>query len=401
MRHRRWVLLLAAILIAVVPLGLLGLRAASRHPAFRRSVAERLMPDAKGRLSIGELEIGLASIRVSDVRIDLERGGFVEIPQATVGVSYRKLLASGFRLGGSLGTAVVTDPRVVIVRESGSGGGTPPGPPLDLAPMLESLPDHVSVSNASVTFVDRSAGWSFGAVSVDLVAERCRNGRIEADASGDCFGGRENLTGSFAWDRPSGTLSFTAHVSDGDITDGFPLVPGVSVRALSGRVAATLVGTVESGSEAVWSVAFDLGGASLEAADLGERVEGVSVRGSLDGRVLRIEDASGTWRSSYLRGGGSISLVEQSFHEVHLSASGVDLDALAAIALPDAIVAGRADVDLTLEGPFSGPTAEVSVTRGRLESAFVSFSDCAAEGRFAPGRIEVDRFDGSTAGGSL
>jgi hypothetical protein len=400
MRHRRWVLLLASILIAIVPLGLLGLRAASRHPAFRRAIAERLMPNARGRLSIGELEIGLASIRASDVRIDLANGGFVEIPQATVGVSYRKLLGSGFRLSRSLGTAVVTGPRVVIVRDT-QGGGAPSRGPFDPAPILESLPDRMSVSDASLTFVDRAAGSSFLAASIDVVTERRRDGRIEADASGDCLGGEENLTGGFVWDRPSRTLSVTAEISGGDVSKGLPLVSFVPVRALSGGVDAKVVATMKSGREAVWSVAFDLEGASIEIPELGETVESLSAGGSFDGDVLRIDDASGTWRSSAFSADGSASLAGRSFGEVRLSASSLPLAALADAALPGAGLVGEADVALSLTGPFSGPTAEVSFTDAAFEVASVAFSDCAGSGRFAPGRIDVDRFEGSVVGGRL
>jgi hypothetical protein len=397
MRHRRWVLLLAAILIAIVPLGLLGLRAASRLPAFRRSIAEKLMPNARGRLSIGELEIGLASIRVSDVRIDLASGGFVEVPQATVGVSYRKLLASGFRLSRSLGTAVVNGPRIVIVREP--GGEASPGPPFEPSSMLESLPDHVSVSDASITLVDRSAGWSFGAGSIDLVSERRRDGRIEADASGSCLGGEDNLTGGFAWDRRSRTLSVNAEIEGGDISEGLPFASWGPVRALSGRVAAQAVATTKSGAATVWSVAFDLEHADLEIPGLGETVEAVGATGTFNGDVLRVESVSGTWRSSAFRADGSVSLAGRSFDNVHVSASSVPLAALAGAVLPDADITGEADVELSLAGPFSGPTVEVSIERGRFDAASVAFSDCVGAGRLSPGRIDVDRFDGAAAGG--
>jgi hypothetical protein len=397
MRHRRWVLLLASILVAVVPLGLLGLRAASRHPAFRRGVAERLMPEARGRLSIGELEIGLASIRVNDVRIDLDSGGFIEVPQATVGVSYRKLLASGFRLNRSLGTAVVTGPRVVIVREP--GGAPRPRRPFEPSHLLESLPDHVSVSDASVTLVDRSAGSSFGAESIDLVTERRRDGRVEADATGDCLGGQENLTGGFVWDDLSRTLSATVEVSDGDVSGGLPFVPQGLLRASSGRVAVTATAVMENGADAVWSVAFDLEGSDIEVPTLGETVETVSARGSFDGDVLRIEDASGVWRSSRLHAAGSVSLAGRSFEDVRVSAARVPLAAVARVMLPDAAIAGEADIELTLDGPFSGSTAEVSVARAGFDLASVAFSGCAGAGRVARGRIEVDRLEGSAAGG--
>lgn len=397
MRHRRWVLLLASILIAIVPLGILGLRAASRHPAFRRGVAERLVPNARGRLSIGELEIGLASIRASDVRIDLESGGFVEIPQVTVGVSYRKLLASGFRLDRSLGTAVVTGPRVVVVLEP--GGEAPPGPPFDLSPVFESLPDRVSASDASIVVVDRSAGWSFAVGSIDVIAERRRDGRIDADASGDCLGGEGNFAGGFSWDRTSRTLSITAEFSGGEISQGPVPVPLGPVRTLSGRVSANGHAMMMSGADAAWSVSFGIDESDLDIPGLGETVEAVSARGSFDGSVLRIEEASGAWRSSSFRAGGSVSLSGGSFEEVRLSARGVPLAALAGAVVPDAGVAGTADVEVALAGPFSGPTAHVSISRADFEAGSVEFTGCAGKGRIAPGRIDVDGLEGATAGG--
>lgn len=356
------------------------------------------MPNARGRLSIGGLEIGLASMRLSDVRIDLANGGFVEVPQASVGVSYRKLVASGFRLDRSLGTAVVTGPRAVIVRDA-QGGERPSHEPFDPTPVFESLPDRVSISDASITFVDRTAGWSFDAASIDVVAERRHDGRLEGDASGSCMGGEHNLAGAFVWNRRSQTLSVTADVSGGDLSTGPPALSGVPVRPLSGRVAAQAVATMRSGTAVVWSLAFDLGDASLEVPGLGETVETVSARGTFDGSVLRIEDASGMWRSSAFHADGSVSLAGRSFDEVHLSAASVPLAALADAVVPDAGLAGEADVELTLAGPFSGPTVEVSIARAGFEAASVAFSDCAGAGRVAPGRIDVDRFEGSAAGG--
>jgi len=78
-------LLLAAVLIAVVPLALMGLRAASRHPAFRQRVAERLVPAAAGRVTLGSIEFGFASVRAGDVRIELADEGSSRSPRRRSG----------------------------------------------------------------------------------------------------------------------------------------------------------------------------------------------------------------------------------------------------------------------------------------------------------------------------
>jgi len=401
MRHRRWVLLLAFVLVAVVPLVFVGLRVASRHPAFRRAVAERLMPDAKGRLSIGELEVGLASVRAADVRVELEGGGFVEIPRIALGVSWPRLVASGFNPAGSLGSAVVSGPRIVIALGAADEAGT--GARFRPAAVFDAIPDRVSVSDASITFID-TAGWSLGAHSLDLVAARGRDGRVAGEVSGSCLGARGNLTGAFAWDRLSRSLSVTASVADGDLSsDGLVTLPRVRARPLSGRGEATLALTTD-GASTDWNVSFGLRDADLAFAE-GETLRAVSARGSLDGDVLSVTEATGAWRSSDLEADGAVSLARREFDGLRVTASGLPLDAAWRLARGEhggddvAVPEGTADLVAALTGAFGAPVLDLSVSRADLTLGPVSLSGCAGSGRLGDGRVEVDRLTGEAAGG--
>ena len=95
MRHRRWVVVLAILIIAVLPLSFLGLKVASRHPAVKRAVLGRIMPEIAGELTIGGLEMGLASLHFTDIMLQLESGGYVVVPYAAVNVSLPRLVSGG------------------------------------------------------------------------------------------------------------------------------------------------------------------------------------------------------------------------------------------------------------------------------------------------------------------
>jgi hypothetical protein len=402
MRHRRWVLLLAAVLVAVVPAGLLSLRAASRHPSFRSSVADRLVPPGVGRATVGEIEFGLSSLRMSDVRIEFADGGFVEVPQATLRLSPRRLVTSGFRLARSFGDVVVTRPRAVLVlgaRKAGEGAE-----PTRLARLFDGMPDRVTVSGASVTVVDRGAGWSVSVRSLDVAGARGADGRFQAEAGGACLGPRGALEGRLAWDRRSRTLSAAARVEGADLAEGCPVPGDAPVRPVRGRADASLDLAVRDGSPARWLLSFVLDECELELPGLGETLGSVAAAGTYDGARLRLRSASGAWRESVLGATGAVSLADGTFDSLRVSAASLPVAALASHAFPDSAlpaIEGVVDAEVVLSGAFSDPTALVTLSDADVSVASVAFADCEGRGTVGRDSVGVERLVGRAAGGSF
>lgn len=399
MRHRQWVLVLALVLVVLVPLARLGLRFASRHPALRHAVAARLASATGGQVSIGEIEVGLPSVRFSDVRIDLPGGGVIEVPQATVAVSLGRLLSTGFRFDRSIGSVVVTHPRVVLVVGDTTGRGRRAG---DLASVFDALPHRIGVSDASITVVDHEGAWSYGATSLDLLAERGAGGRFAGSVQGDMPGGAGSITGQLNWDAASRTLSVDGRVAGADVALGSPVPPAGPARVTSGVLDAALAVTARDTGSDSFSIAFDLDRGVLEWVEGGEVVESVTAHGTFDGARLELAAASGSWRGSELRADGALSIAACAFDSVDVRAVDAPLARIAdLVSIDSSEVSGAADLALTIDGPFSDPAADIAFDGSSLDLYGVPFTRLRGRVRVTNAGIEASGIDGEVAGGRI
>ncbi|MCK4410409.1 MAG: hypothetical protein KAW67_09995, partial [Candidatus Eisenbacteria sp.] len=200
MRHRRWVVVLAILVIAVLPLAFLGLKVVSRHPAAKRVVLGRIMPEVAGELTVGGLEMGLASLRFTDIMLRLEGGGHVRVPSATVNVSLPKLIIGGLMPQRSLSAIIISDPTVVIDYGHDRAPDAPVGPLFDVSSLESYLPDYLGISGATISFRDARTERTLTIDSIDLLLERDGEGPVGGGASGNCLGGERNFEARFTWD---------------------------------------------------------------------------------------------------------------------------------------------------------------------------------------------------------
>ena len=200
MRHRRWVLILAVILLGIIPATLVTLRVATRRPAVRSELLSRFVPSIEGTIDVGDLEVGGASVRFSDVRIQLDNGSSVVLPSGSASVSYREFALNGFDLGSSLSTLILTDPSITLrvggsPDEDGAVGAETSGTGQGIELLMQSLPDYLGVSGGTVTVLDESSGRSLVIGDLDMLLERTVEGDLDGRAGGAIMsGGASNLS---------------------------------------------------------------------------------------------------------------------------------------------------------------------------------------------------------------
>ena len=405
MRHRRWVVVLAILIIAVVPLGFLGLRVASRHPAVKRAVLSRVMPEVAGELTVGELEVGLASLDVRDVLIDFGDGSSVLVPSASANLSFLKLLAARLMPERSLSTIIVSDPSVVIAY-----GGERIGPfeehvsraSFDVSALESYIPDYLGVSGASVSFVDVRTGRRLTIDSIDLLLERDPDGLVGGGASGNCLGGTRNLEAHFTWDRERVALAVEGSLSGARLGESLPVPPDVAAEILSGVMSASFTASVSPDSIGALDVLFDVAEGTVELSAFGEQLTDVSARGRLRGGEVGIERSRGTWRGAEWSARGRVASEGGVLRDVRLDASGVPLDAVGGLlGLARYEPNGRIDVSADVTGTLDSPEAEVSVRAGRAGAGGFELGDLVASASVSAEAVDVRGLTASLFGGTL
>jgi hypothetical protein len=401
MRHRRWVLVLAVFLLAVLPLAFLGLRIASRSPAVKRAILSRVIPDVVGELSIGELEIGLGSLEFGDVTIELADGGFISVPSAVVSVSLPRLLLSRMTAERALSSVIVTDPRIVVsygaepAQDEGRGE-------FDVSYVERHLPQYFGVSNATVVFRDVRTGRSLTVHSVDFLLERTPDRPAVGEAVGSVMGGEGNLSAAFTWDGESRTLSVEGALSETRLEGDLPIPPAVPVEIGSGVLVGGFSASVSPDSIRGLDLSFSVSDASLAVTSAGETLTNVAADGRFKDGVLELNGVSGTWRSASWRASGAVVTSSGEIEGMSLDAAGVPLrPALTLMGLGEHEVDGIVEVSAGISGSFERPTVDVEVQTSDLVFLGLVVEEAAAVGSFGRGTVDLAELRASLLGGSV
>jgi len=406
MRHRRWVLILAVILLGIIPATLVALRLATRRPAVRSALLSRFVPSIEGTIDVGDLEVGGASVRFTDVRISLEDGSSLVLPSGSASVSYREFIAHGFDLGSSLSTLILSDPFITV-----EVGGSPEDPgatdiettgtseAVDL--LMRSLPDYLGVSGGTLIVLDRSTGRSLEIGGVDLLLERTAEGDLDGRAGGAIMSdGASNLAAQIRLTEDG--LSVMGHIEDARISPDVYLPLPDTVAALAGVVSAGFHIRAAAGEDVSLRIDTTLTDAAFEIGGT-DTVEGVA--GSFayeDGRVS-IERIDGRWRGAGLSvHGGELDLDSGALRDLRVEATGVPAGVVREMGGEDLpVLEGRISLTAELQGNMSSPDASVTIASQHLVVAGVPADDIAAVGRYRNGTVEIQQARAALLGGAV
>ena len=360
------------------------------------------MPEVSGELSIGGLEIGLASLHLTDVVVDLEGSSFVLIPSAAVNISYAKLAAAGFRPERALSRVIVSDPRIVISYGGEPVDGGSSGRHFDVASLEAYLPDYLGVSGATVEFRDARTGRRLVVDSIDLLLERTEDGPATGGASGSALGGADNVEARFAWNSEARTLSVDGSVSGAELDETLPIPPGVPFEFHSGTMTAAFRAAVSPDSIERLAVGFEVLDSELTVTSVDERLSVTTARGRFQNGVLTVDESSGRWRSSSWAAGGSLDAAAGSLEGVWVRADAVPLRPVAGLLGLDAgRLDGVADVTAEAGGTLASPVVSVSVAAASLSVGDVPLSGVEAVAALSPGSVEIGDLRGAVLGGTL
>ena len=397
MRRRRWVAVVAVLIIVVLSGSFLTLKVGSRHPAVKRAVLGRILPEVGGRLSVGELEFGLASIGLRDVDVEMGPRGSIHLPAATVSLSYSKLIMNGLEPRRALSTVIVSGP-VVHLRYGFPEDERPTTPGLlELGPYL---PDYLGVSEAVVVLEDARTGRSVGLSSLDLLIERGEGGRADGRATASALGGDANLFVEFSWDTLDEILTANAGISGARLSPNIPFPDGFTVTPVEGSVDATSTAVLSSGPEARWNVEFVVSDAELGLPSGMGVAHGVSAEGGFDAGNFSATVSSAEWKGASTSGSVDVDLAGRSFRTIELTTRGLAASTLADLGggLP-ASVEGTLSLDATAAGPWDDLSADLAVRSPSVALGGTRFSDVVADVSYTAGRYDVTDLSFGVFGG--
>ncbi len=402
MRHRRWVVVLAILIIAVLPLSFLGLKVASRHPAVKRAVLGRIMPEAGRRsVTIGGLEMGLASLQFTDIMLRFEGGGYVLVPSATATISLPKLIAGGLVPQRALSAVIISDPRIVIYYGHDPADKEAAGPPFDVSSLESYLPDYLGISGAAISFRDARTDRSITIDSIDLLLERDGDGPVVGGASGNCLGGERNFQARFTWDRSLEMLAVDGTLSDARLDERLPVPSSVPVEFREGVVSAAFQASVSPDTVRGLDLSFDIADAVVVMTALSETLGGIQASGRLRGSVATLESARGTWRSASWSASGAVS-DSGVLEDVRLEARDLPLAPVAELLdLTGARIHGRVDVSASVEGPFDSATAAVDVFSGSVRVGDIALASLSGAATVTPRSVRLEGVDARVFGGAV
>ncbi len=400
MRHRRWVLILAVILLGVIPAALVSLRVATRRPAVRSALLARFVPPIEGTIEVGGLELGGASVRFTDVRIEFAGGSLIEVPSGSASVSYRDFASGGFDLGQSLSTLILTDPHVTIAVGGEKNDLAGLNATRDIEALRRSLPDYLGVSGGTITVVDRTSGRSLDLSGLDLLLERDAEGGLSGQAGGTLLSEAINLSARI--ELGDDGLSITGHVEDAVVSPNvfLPLPDGLVV--LSGVVSAGFLVEQNEAAGAHFRADLKVHDASLEVAGADTVTTVGGTLAYADGR-LELERLDGRWMGARVGvRDGELDLAARTVHGLTLAASGLPawiVREFSGADLPS--LDGELSMTARLSGRMDAPTAMVTVSSERFTVARLTFYNVAASGRYADRVVEIDDVRADVLGGSL
>jgi hypothetical protein len=401
MRHRRWVVVLAVLIIGVLPLSFLGLEVASRHPVVKRAVLSRIMPVVAGELSIGELEMGLASLQFTDISLELDNGGLILIPSASVNLSYAELITGGLAPERSLSSVIVSSPRVVVNYGGPAKSTEDDAAPFDVASLEAYLPEYLGISDATLVFRDVRTGRVLTVDSIDLLLERRGDEPVTGGASGSCLGGERNLQAEFTWDSDKRCLSVSGELTSARLGDGLPVPPTLPVDLTGGVMGARFHASAAPDSIVGLDLEFEVEGAALAALSFGEELTDISARGRLADDVLTIEAADGAWRSAYWSARGSLVLGTGVIEDLVVEGRGVPVRPVLSVMGEDADASGEVDLVARLGGRVASPVADVRVSNGNVRLGGLSLGDVSCSTRASADSFAFADFRASVMGGEV
>lgn len=390
---------MAILIIVVTSSSFLALKVGSRHPAVKRAVLSRIIPEFGGQLSIGELEIGLASLTARDVDVDLGPRASIHIPAATIGLSYRKLFSGGLDARHAVSSVILSGPTITLRY------GVPDSARADSRGVLqfgEYLPDYLGISDATLVVEDASSGRGVTATSIDLLLERAsEGGRVQGSATASLLGGQSNLSARIDWDTPGDVLTLDAELRGAGISDDLPLPEAFPLRDISAEIDADLAATLRADSPMALSLSFALGDGEFSLPGGLGRASAVSASGVYDLSDLSLTLGGATWDGARFTGRGEVDLAGRTVRSAVFSADGLQasrLAELAGVSYPP--VSGVLAVEGHASGPWSSPRADARLTAREATVWQTELSDVDAElsytdGRFDVGALAFDVFGGS------
>jgi len=405
MRHRSWVLILAVILLGIIPATFVTLRVATRRPAVRSELLSRFVPDIGGTIDVGGLEFGGASVRFTDVRIELPDGSWVHIPSGSASLSYRDFATSGFELGQSLSTLILTEPHVTLQVDgltsqdvSADERGGQDSAVFDL--LLESLPDYLTVSSGTVSLLDCRRGRSVDLSDIDMLLERGPEGGLEGEVGATLLADGTNVSARIGLDEEG--LLVVGRVTAAALSPEVYLPLPDDIATLSGGVSAEfrIEGTADAGVGVrvdleLIDVAFEIAG--------GDTVESVLGPVVYENDILTFGTLSGRWGDTVLTvDGGEIDLDAGRLAAVSLTASPLPAGVLREMVGPDLPqLEGELHARAMLSGRLASPSIDITVASRRLRVAALELSDVDVTGRYADGALEIARAVAGVLGGRL
>ncbi len=401
MRHRRWVVVLAIIVIAVLPALYLGLRIAARRPTVKLALLSRVMPFVGGEVSVGEVDFGLASLTASDVRIVSEDGSSVFIPYASASVSYAKLIGSGFDPKRSLDVVIVNAPVITVRVDPRDTLGVQNDHVSRLHQYARMLPNYLGVSDATVVLEDMETGNVLEVSGLDLLLERTHADSFRGGVTASCLGASDNIAADIVWDLDSPILEVTIDLKEAKLRPRLPLMNSLPFSPVSGWLQADVVLRVAAEMGVDLKCDLSLTDAVFELDAVPEALTVDEGGCSYESGLLDITGLTGKWRGGAVRAAGRLDLDRGLFDDLSIRAESLDLGDPVSLPCGSVSLAGRADVRVTIDGPFADPMLAFEVNSRELNVETVNAYDVLSRGELRSGRIELSQFVATVFGGDL
>ncbi len=401
MKHRRWVVVLAIIVIAVLPASYVGLRIAARRPAVKLALLSRVLPFVGGEITVGELDIGLASLTVSDVRIVSENGSSVFIPHASASVSYAKLIGSGFDPRQSLDMVIINTPVVVVRADHGDTLGSPSSDVSRLHRYARVLPSYLVVSDATVILEDANTGDALEISGLDLLLERADGRSFNGGVTASCLGAPGNITADIVWDLDSPFLEVIVQLTEAELRPGLPLVDALPFNPVGGRFRAGAVLTVVDETEPALKCSLSLKDAVFELDAVPDVLIVDECSCSYEFGLLDVSALRARFRGDSVRAAGRLDLESGVFEDLNIRAESLNVGGLAPPQDGGVSIAGRADVNISVAGPFVDPTLVFEISCPELTVETITAYNLAASGEFRSDRLRISQFAAAVLGGEL
>ncbi len=368
---------------------------------MKLALLSRVMPFVGGKVSVGELDFGLASLTANEVRIVSEDGSSVFVPHASASVSYARFIGSGFDPKRSLDMVIVNAPVIRVRVDPGDTLGAPNDHISRLHQYARMLPNYLGVSDGTVILEDVETGNVLELSGLDLLLERTHADSFRGGVTAGCLGASDNVAADIVWDLESPLLEVTVELTEAELRPGLPLTDALPFSPVSGQLEAGVVLEVVAGTEADFKCNLSLNDAVFELDAVSDTLTVDECGCSYESGLLDITGLLASWRGGTVRAAGRLNLDRGLFDDLSIRAESLDLGDPASPLYEGITLAGRADVSVSVTGPFADPTLAFEVSSGKLNVEAVNACDLLAKGEFGSGRLELSRFVATVFGGHL